>query len=164
MKKKFLIAILALTIILTVAMTGCFVKISVADIYNIASYSTQSSSNRTLSLVVKSGETVVYSNVNGEISQIEGFNFDNLIGTEAGAGLVFKAEYFKNETLNKGKAETTYTATIEDTQGFLGVSDASDATIKVVVNTKEKTLKSTNIKYNVNKTVPFSVEINVTVA
>ncbi len=164
MKKKYLIAVLALTIILTVAMTGCFVKVSIADVYNAASYKTQTSGNRTISLTVKSGDTVVYSNINGEITQVEGFQFDNLITGDAGAGLAFKSSYFNNEKLSKGSTESTYTANIVDTQNFLGVSDATDATIKVVVNTKAKTLKSTTIKYKVSKSVDFDVEIQVSVA
>ncbi len=165
MKKKYLIAVLALTIILTVAMTGCFVKVSIADIYNAASYKPQTSGNRTLSLTVKNGDTVVYSNINGEITQIEGFEFDNLITADAGTGFAFQSSYFKDEKLNKGSTESTYTANIVDTQNFLGVSDATDATIKVVVDTKAKTLKSTTINYKVTKSdLTFDVEINVSVA
>ena len=90
--------------------------------------------------------------------------FGNAISQEVGSGLKFEKAYFESEVVVNGKATSKYTAKIVDTIAFLGVNDAQNATIEVIVNTEAKTLASTTIKYDVVKTSgTYAVEIVVKV-
>lgn len=164
MKKKLLIAILVLTIVLVGVLAGCKTKLTTKDFYSIASYTTSSSQTRSVSVTVKQGETLIYSNVDGEVQDPYEIGFGNEITQNVGSGLKFEKAYFSKEVVVNGKATSKYTANIVDTNAFLGVSDAQNATIEVIVNTEAKTLASTTIKYDVVKTSgTYAVEIVVTV-
>ncbi len=164
MKKKLLIAILVLTVVLVGVLAGCKTKLTTKDFYNIASYTTSSSQTRSVSVTVKQGETLVYSNVDGEVQDPYEIGFGNEITQNVGSGLKFEKAYFSKELVVNGKATSKYTANIVDTSAFLGVNDAQNATIEVIVNTEAKTLASTTIKYDVVKTSgTYAVEIVVKV-
>lgn len=164
MKKKLLIAILVLTVVLVGVMAGCKTKLTTKDFYNIASYTTSSSQTRSVSVSVKQGETLIYSNVDGEVQDPYNIGFGNAISQEVGSGLKFEKAYFESEVVVNGNVTSKYTAKIVDTAAFLGVNDAQNATIEVVVNTEAKTLASTTIKYDaVKSSATYAVEIVVTV-
>ena len=164
MKKKLLIAILVLTVVLVGALAGCKTKLTTKDFYSIASYTTSSSQTRSVSVTVKQGDTLVYSNVDGEVQDPYEIGFGNEITQNVGSGLKFEKAYFESEVVVNGKATSKYTAKIVDTIAFLGVNDAQNATIEVIVNTEAKTLASTTIKYDVVKTSgTYAVEIVVKV-
>lgn len=164
MKKKLLIAILVLTVVLVGVLAGCKTKLTTKDFYNIASYTTSSSQTRSVSVTVKQGDTLIYSNVDGEVQDPYEIGFGNEITQNVGSGLKFEKAYFSKEVVVNGKANSKYTANIVDTSAFLGVNDAQNATIEVIVNTEAKTLASTTIKYDVVKTSgTYAVEIVVKV-
>lgn len=161
-KHKIIITIVIATMLLVTLMVGCKPKMTVENIYSLASYNTQSGEKgKEIVMEVKLGETVVYKYDKGTITSYPGIDLGNLSFGDAVKGLDFKAAYFEEESLLVTNGVAEYKSKIKDAKNFLGV-EATDAKVSISAKVKPQQLLTTDITYNVSSGGNnFSVTISV---
>ena len=156
MKKNLVIlTILVLVLTLTMSLTACGeLSITLDEMHNLISYTTSSNEvNRKMSIQVKSGETLVYENINDAGSDKFDVGLDTIsFGKLTGYGLVLQSDKVTNEkiTYSEDRTEATYFSVIANPQETLGI-DCENAKVTSIVKLEKKQdpkLISTTVEYD----------------
>ena len=177
MKKNIYVGILVLVIaIFSISLIGCNKNngngggntptpvdtFTVSDVYNLASFKTETQGTRNLTVSVRQGSDVVYRYVNGREQNPYNLEISALDFKGVGEGLTFDATYFANEKLEQVNGGYKYTADITNVESFIGDADASGASVEVDVSANKK-LEEVALFYSLTKSgIVYTVEISVT--
>lgn len=165
-KAGVIVAIIAVVTLLAVMATACVTKkFSQDDIFNLASYATDSNEKeREVVIEVKSGSTVVYKYDNGDETFADGLENEGSFSLSGkGTGFNFKAEYFENAAFSDANGTATFKADVKDVKNFLGIESATNGKVEVTADSANKKLKSVKVTYDVeNGGTAYSVSIDVT--
>lgn len=164
---KIIVAVVAIMIVCVTVLTGCqnneddqgFKR---EDLYKIASFQAdQSEGKRNLTIEVKSSNVTLYKYENGKETVDDRLDVSSLELGEESAGYIFDDLYFVNSKFEDSEGKATFSADIRETLAFLGVANADNGKVSVVVDSQEKKLLSIDVSYDVVTPV---ATYNVTIA
>lgn len=164
--KVFVIAVAVVLVCLTV-FAGCTPgedngEFSREDLYRIASYQEDGqSTNRDLTIEVKSGGMSLYKYENGRETVDDRLDVSNIAFGADGIGFEFDDLYFANAQFDIQEDTATFNADIKETLVFLGVNNAVNGKVSVAVDTQKKSLNTLDVSYDV---VSAGITYNVTIS
>ncbi|MBD5086536.1 MAG: hypothetical protein HDT32_04165 [Clostridiales bacterium] len=146
------IAIMLVGVMTVMAFVGCNDNaMKQEDILNLASFKEDSGEkSREYEITVSYGSTIVYRNENGVETSDANVNAPSFALGANGSGLDFNADYFENIAFVTSKTTATFNADVKDVSSFLGIANATNASVSVVANVDPKRLTSIEIEYYVD--------------
>ena len=167
---KILVMAVAVVLVCLTVFAGCTPDgdnggFSKADLYRIASYQSDSQSERRdLIIEVKSSGISLYKYENGKETIDDRIDVSNIAFGADGIGFEFDDLYFVNSQFTVEDDIATFKADIRETLVFLGVSNAVNGKVSVTVNTQKESLNTLDVSYDVvNAGITYNVTISVKV-
>ena len=146
------IAIMLVAVMTVMAFVGCNDNTMKQDeILDLASFKEDSGEkSRNYEITVSYGSTIVYRNENGVETVDSNITAPSFALGANGSGLDFNVDYFENIAFVTSKTTATFNADVKDVSSFLGIANATNASVSVVANVDPKRLTSIEIEYYVN--------------
>ena len=137
-----------------------------SDLYKIASFQSQSqdSAKRNLTIEVTSSGYSLYKYENGKETIDSRLDVSSISFGADGIGFEFDDLYFDNAQFEINENKATFNADVIETLAFLGVNNATNGKVSVVVDTDTEKLESIDVKYDIVRSgITYNVAISVKV-
>lgn len=152
MKRRLCILItLALAVLVTATVAGCVTELTVEEMWTAAQ---TPGANTDIHITLSDAEGTLiyeYQTTIGEVTKDEalpGITAPDIADKLGGDGkLTYNSGYFSNGKTTRDGNNTVYSANIIQPANFLGISDATEGKLTIVVNRETKALVSTTITY-----------------
>ena len=164
-KKLYLLTIMAvIAAVVAVTAAGCVTDVTIDEIWDLAA---NIGDNADIHILINEGDVRLYEYETENGAVVEDYCIapdiapdiaDKLGGSGA---LTFRTEYFSDGVTTRQGDNVVYTANVIQPANFMGISDAVDARVTIVVNRETKTLVSTTIDYTTaaGRTVTVSATV-----
>lgn len=146
---KVFAAVVAVALIAVMLFAGCKKEtMTQQQVLDLASYKTPSNENmRAYEITVSYGSTILYKNVNGDVTVDEHITAPDFVLGLGGSGFDFNVDYFDNISYVTSRTTATFSADVRDVSAFLGRPDATNARVTAVADILNERLSHIDVSY-----------------